>query len=35
MWAQGSLRRAPADSGTSDNVNQVLSPRMADRLYPY
>jgi 3',5'-cyclic AMP phosphodiesterase CpdA len=23
------------DSGTADNRNQILSPRMADRLYPY
>jgi 3',5'-cyclic AMP phosphodiesterase CpdA len=26
---------APHDSGTADNVNQILSPRIADRLYPY
>jgi Icc protein len=26
---------AAVDSGTGDNVNQILSPRVADRLYPY
>ena len=26
---------AEVDSGTGDNGNQILSPRIADRMYPY
>jgi len=26
---------AAVDAGTGDNVNQILSPRIADRLFPY
>ena len=29
------LATAEADSGTSDNVNQRLSPRIADNQWPY
>jgi 3',5'-cyclic-AMP phosphodiesterase len=32
MWRKEVFATAPADSGTEDNRNQVLSPRMADRL---
>lgn len=32
MWREQVLAKAPADSGTEDNRNQVLSPRVADRL---
>ena len=32
MWRKAVLAEAPADSGTDDNRNQVLSPRIADRL---
>jgi hypothetical protein len=32
MWREQVLAAAPVDSGTDDNRNQVLSPRVADRL---
>ncbi len=32
MWREQVLAKAPVDSGTEDNRNQVLSPRVADRL---
>lgn len=37
MWRKGKqvLATAAVDSGTGDNVNQILSPRIADRLWPY
>jgi Icc protein len=31
MWRKTIFAEAPADSGTDDNRNQVLSPRIADR----
>jgi 3',5'-cyclic-AMP phosphodiesterase len=36
MWGRREVfADAAVDSGTGDNVNQILSPRIADRLYPY
>jgi 3',5'-cyclic-AMP phosphodiesterase len=37
MWRKSKtiLATSPWDSGTGDNVNQILSPRIADRLWPY
>jgi hypothetical protein len=37
MWRKSKtiVATAPWDSGTGDNVNQILSPRVADRLWPY
>jgi 3',5'-cyclic AMP phosphodiesterase CpdA len=37
MWRKDKtiLSDAPWDSGTGDNVNQKLSPRVADRMWPY
>lgn len=32
MWRKEVFATAPVDSGTEDNRNQVLSPRMADRI---
>ena len=32
MWRKSVFADAPVDSGTDDNRNQVLSPRIADRL---
>jgi len=32
MWRNEVLATAPVDSGTEDNRNQVLSPRVADRI---
>jgi len=32
MWRSQVLATAPVDSGTEDNRNQVLSPRVADRI---
>jgi hypothetical protein len=32
MWRKTVFADAPDDSGTGDNRNQVLSPRIADRL---
>ncbi|MFZ0790959.1 MAG: metallophosphoesterase [Chromatiaceae bacterium] len=32
MWREQVLATAPVDSGTEDNRNQVLSPRVADRI---
>jgi Icc protein len=36
MWGRKEVfADAAVDSGTADNVNQTLSPRVADRIYPY
>jgi calcineurin-like phosphoesterase family protein len=35
MWRQDVFAEAAVDSGTGDNVNQILSPRIADREWPY
>lgn len=37
MWRKSKtiMAEAPWDSGTGDNMNQILSPRIADRLWPY
>jgi Icc protein len=36
MWGRKEVfADAGVDSGTADNVNQNLSPRVADRIYPY
>ncbi|GIX48454.1 MAG: hypothetical protein KatS3mg131_2665 [Candidatus Tectimicrobiota bacterium] len=35
MWRQDVLATAPWDAGTGDNINQILSPRLADRMWPY
>ena len=35
MWRKEVFATAPVDSGTEDNRNQVLSPRIADRTEPY
>lgn len=37
MWRKGKeiIASADVDSGTGDNVNQILSPRVADRMWPY
>src|SRR6267143_6475911 len=35
MWRKDIFAEAPWDSGCADNVNQVLSPRIADREWPY
>ena len=37
MWRKTKtvLAETAVDSGTGDNVNQILSPRVADRLWPY
>jgi hypothetical protein len=32
MWRKDVFATAPVDSGTEDNRNQVLSPRIADRI---
>ena len=32
MWRKTVFADQPADSGTEDNRNQVLSPRIADRI---
>ncbi|WP_139192005.1 hypothetical protein [Thiocapsa roseopersicina] len=32
MWREQVLATEPFDSGTGDNRNQVLSPRVADRI---
>ncbi len=32
MWRKDVYATAPVDSGTEDNRNQVLSPRIADRI---
>jgi len=32
MWRKDVYATAPEDMGTGDNVNQVLSPRIADRI---
>jgi 3',5'-cyclic-AMP phosphodiesterase len=34
MWRKEVFAKAPADSGTEDNRNQVLSPRIADQINP-
>jgi len=35
LWRQDIFAEAAVDSGTGDNVNQILSPRLADRMWPY
>jgi Icc protein len=35
MWRQDVFAEAAVDSGTGDNTNQILSPRIADRVWPY
>ena len=35
MWRKDIFAEAPHDSGTGDNVNQVLQPRIADREWPF
>jgi 3',5'-cyclic-AMP phosphodiesterase len=35
MWRKDVYAEAAVDSGTGDNVNQVLQPRIADREWPY
>lgn len=35
MWRKDIIAEAPWDSGCADNINQVLSPRIADREWPY
>jgi 3',5'-cyclic AMP phosphodiesterase CpdA len=35
MWREDVYAAADVDSGTGDNVNQKLSPRIADRMWPY
>jgi 3',5'-cyclic-AMP phosphodiesterase len=35
MWRKDIIGEALWDSGCADNVNQVLSPRVADREWPY
>jgi Icc protein len=35
MWRKDTFAEAPFDSGCADNVNQTLSPRIADREWPY
>lgn len=37
MWRKGKeiIASAAVDAGDGDNVNQILSPRIADRIWPY
>ncbi|MBZ0160479.1 metallophosphoesterase [Candidatus Methylomirabilis sp.] len=35
MWRKDILGETPWDSGCADNANQILSPRLADREWPY
>lgn len=36
MWGRKEIfAESLADSGTADNVNQILHPRVADRMWPY
>ena len=35
MWREDVFADAAVDSGAGDNVNQILSPRLADRIWPY
>jgi hypothetical protein len=35
MWLKDVFAEAAVDSGTGDNTNQILSPRIADREWPY
>ena len=35
MWRKDVFGDAEYDKGTGDNVNQILSQRMADRIWPY
>ena len=35
MWRKEVFATNPWDSGTGDNGNQVLQPRIADRSWPY
>jgi hypothetical protein len=35
MWREHVFASAAVDSGTGDNINQKLSPRIADRMWQY
>ncbi|HSF07535.1 MAG TPA: metallophosphoesterase [Methylomirabilota bacterium] len=35
MWRKDIFAEAAVDSGTGDNVNQILQPRVADREWPF
>ena len=35
MWRKDVFAETAHDSGTGDNVNQVLQPRIADREWPF
>jgi hypothetical protein len=35
MWRKQVFATNEWDSGTGDNRNQVLQPRIADRVWPY
>ena len=35
MWRKDLIGEAPWDSGCGDNTNQILSPRLADQLWPH
>jgi hypothetical protein len=35
MWRKDILADSQVDSGTGDNTNQILSPRIADGMWPY
>ncbi len=35
MWRKDVLAESAVDSGTGDNINQILSPRIADNMWPY
>jgi hypothetical protein len=35
MWRKDVFAEAAVDAGTGDNVNQVLTPRLADREWPF
>ena len=35
MWRKQVFATAEHDSGTGDNRNQILTPRIADRAWPY
>jgi len=35
MWRKDVIGEAPWDSGCGDNTNQILSPRLADQIWPH
>ena len=35
MWRKDVYAEAQVDSGTGDNDNQILRPRIADQMWPY